>query len=303
MRPLFHTGDVNMGRRRTQDFNDPPRFHRKGQVWYHVTGTPPRIWTPLAHDRAEALLLWAERDAILAKERADSFSAIARRYMREVMPHKAPRTRLDNQQQLPYLLKAFGQMRISDIRPVNVREYMDSRGSVAKVRANREKALLSHIFNKAREWGYTHFANPCQGVKGFKETGRTRYVTDAEFLKVKAAASPTVADAMDLALLTAQRPADILKMRWIDVYDGALHVEQNKTGMKLAIAVVGELAQVLHTIQSRSGKRGPWIVQETNGQAVRLHTLQARFAKAKSAAGIDFQLRDLRAKARGREPH
>lgn len=89
-------------------------------------------------------------------------------------------------------------------------------------------------------------------------------MTDAEFLKVKAAASPTVADAMDLALLTAQRPADILKMRWIDVYDGALHVEQNKTGMKLAIAVVGELAQVLHTIQSRSGKRGPWIVQETN---------------------------------------
>lgn len=25
---------------------------------------------------------------------------------------------------------------------------------------NREKALLSHIFNKAREWGYTALQNP-----------------------------------------------------------------------------------------------------------------------------------------------
>ena len=40
----------------------------------------------------------------------------------------------------------------------------------------------------------------------FKETGRSRYITDAEFDKVKAHAHFTVIDAMDLALLTGHRP-------------------------------------------------------------------------------------------------
>ena len=39
------------------------------------------------------------------------------------------------------------------IKPYDVREYLDKRGQAAKTRANREKALLSHVFNKAREWG------------------------------------------------------------------------------------------------------------------------------------------------------
>ena len=53
---------------------------------------------------------------------------------------------------------------------------------------NREKALLSHMFNKAREWGYTDAPNPCQGVKGFTESGRDRYVSDTEFAAVRSAA-------------------------------------------------------------------------------------------------------------------
>ena len=33
----------------------------------------------------------------------------------------------------------------------HLREYMNIRGQAAKVRANRETALFSHMFNKARE--------------------------------------------------------------------------------------------------------------------------------------------------------
>jgi len=40
---------------------------------------------------------------------------------------------------------------IDSIKPFHVRQYLDKRGEQAKARANREKALLSHIFNKARE--------------------------------------------------------------------------------------------------------------------------------------------------------
>ena len=111
-------------------------------------------------------------------------------------------------------------MPIDAIAPMHIREYMDVRGQVAKVRANRKKALFSHLFSKARDWGYTATQNPCQGVKGFKETGRSRYITDVEFDQVKAKAHFTVMDAMDMALLTGQRPADVLKLKRTDIRTG-----------------------------------------------------------------------------------
>lgn len=74
-----------------------------------------------------------------------------------------------------------------------MRAHLDTRGQTAKARANREKALLPHVFNKARERGYTHAPNPCQRVRRFTERGRDRYATDAEFAAVHAKADPPCA--------------------------------------------------------------------------------------------------------------
>lgn len=104
------------------------------------------------------------------------------------------------------------------------------------------------MFNKAREWGYTDATNPCQGVKGFKESGRDRYVSDDEFQAVWEKADQTTRDAMDLALLTGQRPADVLKIERTDLRDGALWIVQNKTKVKRAIEITGELAQLIERI-------------------------------------------------------
>lgn len=287
-----------MGRRRTSNFDDPPRFHRKGNVWYHVSGTLPRVWTRLADDRAEALRLWAMREGVREDDSTKLFSVIAKRYVREVYPTKAVRTRRDNDKELAQLLKVFGHMPIDVIAPMHIREYMDIRGQEAKVRANREKALFSHIFNKAREWGYTSVTNPCMGVKGFKETGRTRYVTDEEFERVKAHAHYALVDAMDLALLTGQRPADVLKLKREDIHDGALHIIQNKTAARLAIEVTGELASVLDRITQRPRVRySAFLVQDDNGQPLSQLALRSRFDKARQLAGVEFQFRDIRAKA------
>jgi hypothetical protein len=40
--------------------------------------------------------------------------------------------------------------------------------------------ILRHpdVISKAREWGYTDVPKPCQGIKGFREEGRDRYVTE-----------------------------------------------------------------------------------------------------------------------------
>lgn len=140
--------------------------------------------------------------------------------------------------------------------------------------------------------------NPCMGVKGFKEVGRTRYVTDDEFQKVKAHAHYAVVDAMDVALLTGQRPADVLKLQRADIQDGALHITQNKTGTRLAIEVTGELAKVLERITKRPRvSYSTYLIQDDNGQPISQTTLRSRFDKARELAGVKFQFRDIRAKA------
>lgn len=287
-----------MGRRRQSNFDDPPRFHRKGTVWYHVSGTSPRVWTKLSSDRAEALRLWAQREGVREDDSTRLFSVIARRYVREVLPTKATSTRRDNEKELANLQRVFGHVPIDFIAPMHIREYLDIRGQTAKVRANREKALFSHIFNKAREWGYTTASNPCQGVKGFKEAGRDRYVTNEEFEKVKAKAHFTVVDAMDLALLTGQRPADVLKIKKSDIRDGALWIVQNKTGARLGIEITGELAAVIDRINARPCHTiSPYLLQDDKGQPLSLYALRSRFDKAREAAKVSFQFRDIRAKA------
>ena len=187
---------------------------------------------------------------------------------------------------------------IESIKPHHVRAYLDKRGESAKARANREKALLSHIINKAREWGYTDAPNPCQGVKGFKESGRDRYVTDVEFQAVWEKAGQTLCDAMDLALLTGQRPADVLKIQRGDIHDGALWIVQNKTGAKRAIEVTGELAALIERINAQPRERlSAWLIQDDGGQPLGTFAMCSGFDKARKAAGVSFQFRDLRAKA------
>lgn len=287
-----------MGRKRKGNFDYPPRFNRKGKTFYHVSGTRPRVWTKLSTDRAEALCLWAKVEGLREDDSTRLFSVVARRYVREVFPTKSIQTRRDNEKELANLLKVFGHMPIDAIAPMHIREYMDIRGQAAKVRANREKALFSHMFNKAREWGFTALQNPCQGVKGFKEIGRDRYVTNEEFEKVKAAAHFTVRDAMDLALLTGQRPADVLKFKHTDIRDGALWIVQNKTGARMGIEITGELAETIARINARPRKAiSAYLIQDENGQPLTQGALRSRFDKAREASGVQFQFRDIRGKA------
>ena len=77
---------------------------------------------------------------------------------------------------------------------------------------------------------------------------------------------------MDLALLTGQRPADVLKLKRSDIRDGALHLVQNKTGARLAIEVTGELAAVIARIsESVHARPSAFLIQDDNGQPLTQH--------------------------------
>jgi len=224
--------------------------------------------------------------------------ALGKPYRREIFKTKAPTTQLKNEGELSNLEAVFGDVPIDAIKPHHVRRYLDIRGQKAKVSANRERALLSHVFNCAREWGYTDAANPCAGVKGHREAGRDRYVEDSEYKAVWEKAHFTVQDAMDIAYLTGQRPGDVIRIMRADIKEGALWFTQRKTGKKLRITIEGELQALIDRILSRSRKAtGLTLIQDENGQPLTYAALRSRFDAARDAAKVTFQFRDLRAKA------
>jgi integrase len=310
-----------MGRRPTKHLNLPSRLRARrlpsGRTYYYYdTGGKPRREIPLGDDYALAVRKWADLEIDARPHHGDTvtFRYVTERYQREVLPTKAPRTQRDNLVELAQLYKFFDNppALLDQITPQHIRQYLDWRKK-APVRANREKALFSHIFNKAREWGYTTASNPCAGVKGYTEHGRDVYVEDETYKAVWDAADWPTRDAMDLAYLTGQRPSDVLKMRLKDIRDGFLWLTQGKTKAKLRMAIEGELADLVERIQGRTYKvTSLALIRNEEGQPLSASALDNRFEdarkraatiledadrEAEAAAVRQFQFRDLRAKA------
>ena len=66
----------------------------------------------------------------------------------------------------------------------------------------------------------------------------------------------------------------------------------------LRIEVTGELAAVITRINERPRLAiSAWLVQDDNEQPLTQFALRSRFDKARSLANVDFQFRDIRAKA------
>jgi len=314
-----------MGRKPTRNPNLPPGMrarHRGKTIYYFYDwGGKPRREEPLGKDFVLAVKRWSEiEQQQTPKGVAPTFKDAAEIYMREVLPTKSPRTQSDNLKELGFLREFFdAAAALDEIEPVHIKQYLRWRHQKAlawyaekkrkappkagHVRANRELALFSHIFNNARSIGLTKAPNPCLGVEKNTEDWRDVYVEDNMYARLYEHADQPTRDAMDLAYLAGQRPQDTLRYDERDIKDGFISIGQAKTGQKLRIEVSGELKQVIERIRARKAQykvvSTALVVTET-GQRMTLRTLQYRFRTAREAAGIsanEFQFRDLRAKA------
>lgn len=316
-------------RPKTTNRDLPPRMIRvrrtlkSGEVWeaFYFNGRSAdgrRVKIPLGSDLNEAKRKWAELECREAPPETGLMRFIFDRYERDIIPTKAARTQKDNREQLSMLRRVFDTAPIDAITPQFIAQYRDKRSAAAPVRANREIALLSHVWNMAREWGYTAKENPCRGVRKNKEKPRDFYADDEVWSAVYAKACEELQDAMDLNYLTGQRPADVLKMRLTDIKDGAIEVQQNKTRKKLRILLDDggrrtELGRLIDRIKARERKvSSVFMVATPSGTALTKHTLRVRFdaarlAAAKAAEAEEqadlaakvraFQFRDIRPKA------
>lgn len=291
------------------------RTMKSGKLWigYYYNGRDEsgrRVKLPLGTDLNEAKTKWAELEAKRGKPvDPKTVAAVFKRYVKEVLGTKSPRTQKDYLSAIEVLTKVFGAVAIDAIRPVHVRQYLDKRS--AKVRGNREIAVLSTVLSHARAWGMTDKPNACMGVSRNKETPRTFYADDEVWGVVYAAACSELQDAMDLAYLTGQRPADVRKMRWSDIKGGALEVRQGKTDKMLRILVEHEgqrtgLGLLIDRLRERK-VAGMTLVSTASGARLTEAALRHRWGMARDAATKarpemaerirQFQFRDIRPKA------
>ena len=295
-----------MGRPRTKNRDLPPGMHRKQGRYYYGQND-----IALGANLVNALKRWAELHGERVHSDVPTLADAIREYRLTELPQKSPKTQKGYRPQLVLLDKVFGKMPLGAITPTNVRGYMRRRPAIA---GTREKALLSAVFNFARGEGMTNAPNPCAGVRGTKAK-RNVYVYDATFAAVWETADVMTRDAMDLALLTGQRPGDTTAFRETDIRDGHLEVKQAKTGRRPRIAVVGELKAVIDRIAARKATfpvHSLALVVNEHGQPLTYAGIRKRFEKAReaaaeafskagkeeeAAAARGFQFRDLRAKA------
>lgn len=215
------------------------------------TGTPD---ASLGSDYKEALRQWHEihfdRPRI-----AGTIEEAFKRWEAESLPaYESATTRRNYAQSLRTIRPVFGPAAWAEVKTSTIAAYLKKR--TAKTQANREKALLSVIWGKAREWDMTELPFPAYRMRlKNPEHAQNVEVTQAAFDAVYRHAPQHLRDAMDIASSTGLRITDVLKLRLSDVRDGQLVFDASKTGKGGSFQVDGSLLGAL--IERRKASKAP----------------------------------------------
>ena len=225
------------------------------------------------------------------------------RFEREYLPSLAPRTARDYIRHIGHLKAEFGTRFAADLRPRDFGPYMDVKKG--KIQRNRTLAVLSCAFSEAVGRWYWLERNVLKDVKRNPSQPRSRYVNDAEYESCKASAPLRVRLAMEMALLTGQRQGDIIAMKWSQVQEIGIVVEQSKTGKKLAIEITPALEAVLDKcwkIKGGGESGSEYVLPTRTGKPYTSEGFRACWQRTinrwqRLSGGKRFTFHDLRAKS------
>lgn len=289
-----------MGRVRTTNRHWPPRFRFKsGRYWYIERGT--QKWIAIdADNEYDAIEKWRTMEARYRRAEAGTIGAAIDRYLDEILPTLRPETQRQYKRLAIYLRELFGHLALTDLRPGHIATLMDK--TKAKVSANRLRSVLSTIYSYAIRWDMCE-VNPAREIRRHTERPRRRYVEDWEYEAVRAMASPLIQCAMDFAYLTGMRQGDLLRVRMGDIKDGALRIEDQKTGMRGQYEITPALAAVIARARSiRDPISSLYLFCTARGQPYTSDGFRAIWGKlirraiARGAIKECFTWHDLRAK-------
>ena len=156
------------------------------------------------------------------------------------------------------ILPAFGRMPLDAIGPEDVAAWFDAASRDRPGAANRAFEILRAMMNRAEEWGLRERgSNPCFGMARNPREQVARFLDTDELARLGRALDaaearwPEAVPAIRLLALTGCRRSEVLDLRWRDIGEDALNLEDSKTGPRAV--PLGEAARVL--IEALPGTR------------------------------------------------
>lgn len=166
------------------------------------------------------------------------------------------------------------------------------------------RSVLIDVFKEAQHAGEVEAGfNPALATKQPKRKVTRQRLSLDEWKKIFAIADAHhtyLGNAMLLAVITGQRIGDISNMKFSDIWDGAIHVVQQKTGAKVAIPLSIKCEAIGWSLEDvvkrcRDYAVSPYLVhyfrstsQAQRGAQVTSSTLTTNFSRARDKAEIDW---------------
>src|SRR5579875_1796935 len=282
-------------------------------VYRRIHGRPERIfigrWPDMTVEQARKIADRMNGQIAEGKNPAEerrqnrlegSFENLFQRYLElHAKPHKQPRSVAEDEANYRRYLSGWATRRLSSITRRDVErlhaELAEKHGVYA---ANRVLALVSVMFSKAMNWGWSG-ANPCKGVKKFREESRERFLTESEMPRfLKALADEPNRDFRDfimLDLLTGARRSNILAMRWdeIDFEAATWRIPRTKGNKPQIVPLVGPAIKILQARNQTIASEWVFPSPEIPGQHV--YEFRKPWQRLLERAGIEgLRLHDVR---------
>ncbi len=243
------------------------------------------------------------------------FDKAAEESLAWVKTNKKPRTLKDYRQCIEHLKESFSGKHLGKILALDIERHKRSRVDAgAKVRANRELAVLHNLLNRSRSWGLFEGENAATAVKKIKEPQRRlRFLESDEESRLLENSNGRLRSLITVGINTGLRiRAEALLLRWndVDFQRGLVTVQAAyaKNGKTRSVPLNSRAKEALKEL--RSDTRGEYVFSQSNGRpyksmekpftaackaakltgtGVTLHTLRHTFASRLAMAGVDLK--------------
>ena len=239
-------------------------------------------------------------DDIQREKETPTLREFADEYLRRSEPHWKPSGRKTVRIYLKArILPAFGRMPLDAIGPEDVAAWFDAASRDKPGAANRAFEILRAMMNRAEEWGLReHGSNPCLGIAKNPRKQVARFLDMDELtrlgraLDAREAQWPEAVAAIRLLALTGCRRSEVLNLRWRDIGEDAINLEDSKTGPRSV--PLGEAARALIEALPRARDPGAFLFPKNAGRDSPTNIV-ACWRTACTDAGIGrLRLHDLR---------
>jgi integrase/recombinase XerD len=230
------------------------------------------------------------------------FEKTVREFRDRHVADKRANTQRIYSQDLDHLSAYFREKRLSEIGPLTIEGYRKWRTkghTVARVRCNREVALLRTLFSRMNAWGLYEGANPVRTVGGkstvgrYQESrGRERVLTLAEEARLMAVLPEPYRTLVLLGLHTGVRlRSEGLSLTWeeVDLERARLTIraEHAKNGSARVIPLSGPVVEALRAMQPETAAPGDPVFLTRAGRRLRdVGSVLWRAARRAKVSGV-----------------